>query len=51
LKLTTDKHEASRGLFVTAELFVIYPTSGGRDTSKFQRSPNISKRYGGYCVI
>jgi len=24
LKLTTDRHEASRGLFVTAELLVIY---------------------------
>ena len=24
LKLTTDKHEASRGLFATAELLVLY---------------------------
>ena len=29
LKLTTDKHEASRGLFATAELFVHSQTECG----------------------
>ena len=43
LKLTTDRHEVSRGLFTTAELFVSYPTCIRRPTqghsSSFEMTP------------
>jgi len=33
MKLTTDKHEASRGLFATAELLVKLSTESAKITS------------------
>jgi len=41
LKLTTDRHEATRGLSVTAELLVSYLASDSYKTCMFQRD-----RYG-----
>jgi len=37
LKLTTDRHEASRGLFATAELLVQVISEVGRDDKKYVR--------------
>jgi len=61
LKLTTDKHKASRGLSATAELLVFFPAEGGPIWMKFRRllqnvstaviwlksKPDVEFQYGG----
>jgi len=44
LKLTTDRHEASRGLFATAELLVAIFTPPPSDTGTVRFS-NLSARH------
>jgi len=53
LKLTTDRHEASRGLFATAELLVCVNTSVSTDPSScaVAKRPREASCYVRYDIV
>jgi len=52
LKLTTDRHEASRGLFATAELYLLYINSKRRlRLYQSTRTPKRTEHFVAYVLV